>query len=127
MSLHPPKHTMWAAFQGVGSLEVYTCVASLPSNSFTEMFVYATKSIVLQEHTVHVSSLAIPVQDNNLRVGEFNTRLVMSFFSPFFCFGLETSKMRAMHSEPGYLNQPIITLLHVWNFHNKHFSVFPGT
>ena len=79
IGFHSPKHTMWAAFQEVGSLEVYSCVGSLPSNSFTELFVYATKSIVLQDHTVCFTSLAIPVQDNNLGVGEFNTS-VMSFF-----------------------------------------------
>ena len=150
ISFHLPKYTMWAAFQEVGSLEVYTCVASLPSNSFTEMFVYATKSIVLQEHTVCFTSLAIPVQDNSLRVGEFNTagahQPVHWFLGGKGLIGIQqgtsvwvgspksfnTSVMSFFHlpemsfillkcmSSLDISIQPIITLLDVCNFHNKH-------
>ena len=107
ISFHSPKHTMWASFQEVGSLEVYTCdMASLPLNSFTEMFVYATKNIVLQDDTVCFTSLAIPVKDNNLRVGKFNTSVMSFFHLPEMSF----ISLKCMPSLDIPI-QPIITLL----------------
>lgn len=53
-------------------MEIHRCFIQLPSKQGDEVFVYATKKIDLEGHRdVSVRSLAVPIQQDNLRAGRF--------------------------------------------------------
>lgn len=54
-------------------MEIHRCFIQLPSRQGDEVFVYATKKIDLEGHRdVSVRSLAVPIQQDNLRAGRIS-------------------------------------------------------
>ena len=52
-------------------MEVFTSKSRLPSNNLVEVFVLASKKIVVDGHELRVNSVAIQVQNDSLRTCKY--------------------------------------------------------